>query len=176
MTGTKVVATEEYAVISLKTEYPGYEGFEKYAVFSDLGKEELERKYATELVPYAPYVLLTEAEGEAFSDFNRNENKFHTRQHDNMDAYGYEEGVFESFHSELVQDNLFEVVSGHLDKERLEAALAKLSEAQKRRIEMYYLEGYTAPEIAVIEGVRVYAVQKSIQAGLKILKRVLGEE
>ena len=52
----------------------------------------------------------------------------------------------------------------------------KLSEVQKRRIEMYYLEGYTAPEIAEIEGVRVYAVQKSIQAGLKILKRLLGEE
>ena len=72
MTGTKVVATEEYAVVSLKAESPGYEGLEKYAVISDLGKEELKKKHETELMPYSPYVLLTEAEGEAFSDFNRN--------------------------------------------------------------------------------------------------------
>lgn len=175
MTGTKVVATEEYAVISLKAEYPGYEGLEKYAVFSDLGKEELERKYAAELAPYTPYVLLTEAEGEAFSEFNRNENKFHTRQHDNMDAYGYEEGVFETFHSELVQDNLFDIVSDHLDKEKLIQALPKLKDTQRRRVEMYYFEGHTVREIAEIEGVDKRAVQDSLKYALKKLKSLLDD-
>jgi hypothetical protein len=176
MNGNRVVVTEEYSIINLRYEYPGFVGSEKYAVVTDLSKEALEKLYGTELKPYVPFVVLTKTEAAAFSDFNRNEDKFEKRQQLYSDAYGYEEGTTEVCYGELVQDNLFDIVSGNLDKERLVTALVKLSEAQKRRIEMYYLEGYTAQEIADIEGVRLYAVQKSIQAGLKILKRLLDEE
>ncbi len=174
MNGNRVVVTEEYSVINLRYEYPGFVGSEKYAVVSDLSKEVLEKLYESELKPYVPFVVLTEAEAAAFSDFNRNEDKFVKRQQLYSDVYGYEEGTTEVCYGELVQDNLFDIVSGNLDKEKLQQALSQLKDAQRSRVEMYYLEGYTVREIAELEGVDKRAVQDSIKYALKKLKKLLG--
>jgi hypothetical protein len=175
MTGTKVAATVEYSVIDLRYEYPGFVGSEKYAVISDLSAREIEKLYGDELKPYIPYVVLSVAEGDAMKEFCRNEDKHAKRQKRSVDAFGYEEGVTEMCHEELIQDNLFDVVSDHLDKEKLFAAMSKLPNVQKRRIEMHFFDGLSIGEIANKEGHAKSTVHESVSAGLKKLKALMDE-
>ena len=66
---------EECKVIDLKYEYRGYTGEERYAIVSELSKEELKQKYPKLIQKYIPFVLLSVAQGAVIDDFNRNEKK-----------------------------------------------------------------------------------------------------
>ena len=58
---------------------------------------------------------------------------------------------------------------------RLEAALDKLHTVAKRRVCLLYFEKYTQVQIAEMEHVTQGAVQKSIAAALKALRKFLAE-
>ena len=64
-------------------------------------------------------------------------------------------------------------VEKRLNYEKLHEALSRLSTTQKRRIEMCYFKGMTEREMAMVEGVNRYAVRKSLEQGLKNLKKFL---
>ena len=49
----------------------------------------------------------------------------------------------------------------------------QLPEVQKRRLQMYFFDGLTYEEIAVREGCSYQAVQKSIAAALKKIRKFL---
>ncbi len=64
-------------------------------------------------------------------------------------------------------------VEKRLDYEELHKAIKLLNEVQRKRVMMYFFEGKSQQEIADIQGVRLYTVQKSIEAAKKILKNFL---
>ncbi len=64
-------------------------------------------------------------------------------------------------------------VEKRLDYEELHKAIKLLNEVQRKRVMMYFFEGKSQQEIADIQGVRLYTVQKSIEAAKKFLKNFL---
>ena len=50
-------------VINLKYEYPGYTGVEQWAIITDLSEDELCTKYAEQVDPFSPYIILTTSFG-----------------------------------------------------------------------------------------------------------------
>lgn len=70
-------------------------------------------------------------------------------------------------------DPIADHVEAGLTREILLSALDKLQEKQKRRILAYFFDGKTQLEIADIEGVNLFAIQKSINGSLKKIKKFL---
>ena len=70
-------------------------------------------------------------------------------------------------------ENLEESVEKHLECELLHKAILKLPEAQKRRLLLYFFCDMTYEQIAKLEGCRYQAIQCSIQAALKTLRKIL---
>ena len=70
-------------------------------------------------------------------------------------------------------ESLEESVEKRLEFESLHKAILKLPEAQKRRILLYFFCDKTYGQIAKMEGCKYQAVQCSIQAALKTLKKIL---
>ena len=64
-------------------------------------------------------------------------------------------------------------VEKRLDYEELHKAIKLLNEVQRKRVMMYFFEEKSQQEIADIQGVRLYTVQKSIEAAKKFLKNFL---
>ena len=50
-------------VLSLAKEYPGYVGYEKYMILTDLTKDELNQKYSVLLNNYEPYIMVVIVHG-----------------------------------------------------------------------------------------------------------------
>lgn len=66
-------------VINLKYEYPGYTGIEQWAIITDLSEEDLCTKYAEQVAPFRPYILLSASFGVVRDDYRRNEKKANQR-------------------------------------------------------------------------------------------------
>lgn len=169
LTATTNEATQ-VKVIDLKREYPGFTGETSWAVITDLAQQELDQLFGDQLEAYRPYLIMSLAEGETLADFNRNEDKHAKRQLRSGEAFGYEEGTSETVHDEMVTDTLLDDVLMELDIQKLKECMAQLSEVQRRRVELYFLQDMTLAEVAATEGVNVNAVNKSIKAALKALK------
>ena len=157
-------------VINLKHEYPGFTGDTNWAVVSDLSEEELVKMFGGQLGCCSPYLILSLEEGEILGDFNRNEDKHAKRQARSGEAFGYEEGMSESVHEELVSDTFLDDILRDLDIKKLRGAMDLLPKVQRRRVDLYYLQSMTLAEVAAAEGVNINAVNKSIKAALKALK------
>ncbi len=71
--------------------------------------------------------------------------------------------------SESVED----IVLQKLEEEKIYAAIGNLSEAQKRRVVLYFFNRKTYQEIAVIEECSVQAVAKSISQAIEKIKKIL---
>lgn len=163
----------EFKAVNLKYEYPGMVGEAVWAIVSDMSQEELQKQYGRELSGFCPYVVLTLEQGEALQEFHRNEQKHRMRQVRSYDSFAYEEGVTELFHGELVLDDLFEKLTQKEERERIRAALEKLTPVQKRRVVQYFFGGLSEREIAALEGVNRRAVADSLAGALKKLKNYL---
>lgn len=68
-----------------------------------------------------------------------------------------------------VEDAVYE----SLQTQALREGIRRLPEIQKRRLQMYFFDGLTYEEIAVREGCSYQAVQKSIAAALKKIRKFL---
>lgn len=66
-------------VLTLAKEYPGYVGYEKYMILTDLLKEDLIRKYGTLLNNYEPYIVASMQLYSPIADYEKNEDKFEKR-------------------------------------------------------------------------------------------------
>lgn len=163
----------EYEVINLGYEYPGMTGGVKWAVVTDLDQATLMEKYGKELSPYAPFVLMTMEQGEAFREYDRNENKHDMRSIRHHDLFGYEEGLTEYFHSVFSNDEPEDAVIARAEREKIREALDKLPPVQRRRCILYFYHGLDEKEIAKAEGVTQQMVSKSLDQAMKNLKGLL---
>lgn len=68
-----------------------------------------------------------------------------------------------------------DIVAENIRNEKLHRAIEKLPKAQRRRLILYYFEGYKYVEIAKIEGCSEQAISKSIIAAEKNLKKFLSK-
>lgn len=78
-----------------------------------------------------------------------------------------------SLHSRAVEvpESLEEQVYRKLLCEKLHKAIGKLPEVQRRRLMLYYFDGYTYQQIAEMEGCKHPAIVKSVAAAEKKLKK-----
>ena len=160
---------QECTVIELKYEYPGYTGTEKYAIVTELSQAEIELFYSEQIRKYTPYLILSEEFLKIRNDYLLNEDKTVKRIKNKHDAYGYEDGEMEQYHSELA---LQDFSNSLIENIYLRELMGMLPEQQYRRIFQYYFEGRGLAEIAETEGVSHQSISKSIRAGLKLMKKI----
>lgn len=165
----------ECKVINLKYEYPGYTGDVKWAIISELTEEEILAKYPEQVSAYIPFLLLDSQFGEVRRAYRRNEKKFEYRASNCTDAFGYEEGITEIFHSELIAPDYLtqqlEDEAKQRNKETLYAALSLLTETQRKRLILYYLHNMSERDIAEKEGKSKSSIHESLTSAIKILRK-----
>ena len=163
----------EYEVVNLGFEYPGMTGGVRWAIITDLSQEALTIKYGDELAPYMPYVVISIEQGNAFREYDRNENKHDMRRVRHHDFWGYEEGATEYCNSVFSSEEPEETVIEKLEREKLIAAIDKLPQKQRRRCKMYFLMGLSEEEISAIEGISQQKVSVSINKALGRLRKII---
>ncbi|MBQ4060363.1 MAG: sigma-70 family RNA polymerase sigma factor [Lachnospiraceae bacterium] len=159
-------------VIETKYEYPQYTGIEKWIIITNLTEEELNNKYAEQIAPLRPFIVLSRSFGEVRNAYRRNEKKHQMRAIRSVDIFSYEDGEIETHHPELLarlKDLCWELI----EFDDLHKAIELLPETQKRRLKLYYFTGYTEKEIAIIEKCSSVAVHNSIDKARNNLKKFL---
>ena len=116
---------------------------------------------------------MTMEQGEAFHEYDRNENKHDMRSIRHHDLFGYEEGLTEYFHSVFSNDEPEDAVIARAEREKMREALDKLPQVQRRRCILYFYHGLDEKEIAKAEGVTQQMVSKSLDQAMKNLKGIL---
>ena len=71
------------------------------------------------------------------------------------------------------EESLEETVSRSMEYEQLHKAISKLPETQKRRLLLYFFGELNYKQIAELEGCKYQAIQSSIYAAIKTLKKFL---
>ncbi|MDD3416977.1 MAG: sigma-70 family RNA polymerase sigma factor [Clostridia bacterium] len=173
---------KECKLINLKYEYYGYAGDEKWAIVSELSKEELMEKYPELVEKYIPFVLLSVKQGEAINEYNRIEDKHRKRRVNNELGFGFDE-VTEYAHPELIQPNFIEKqMEEDFDKERESSkmrlfaeAMNSLTEKQSKYATLRFIKGMSARDIAKEEGISHQAVEKHINAAIKKFQNTFGD-
>ena len=159
-------------VIETKYEYPQYTGVEKWIIITDLTEEELNCKYAEQIAPLKPYIILSRSFGEVRNDFRRNEKKHHMRAVRSGHAFDFSEET-EEHHTEIATNDLEEDFLYREEIEELRNAIQLLTQTQRERLIKFFFEGKSSRVIAKEEGVAYSAVDKSIAAAIKNLKNIL---
>ena len=163
-------------LVDLRYEYEKYTGKEKWAIVTELSEEELKSKYPDVIRRYAPFVLLSVAQGKAITEYQNAEAKERMRKLRFGHPFDINDGVFEEHHPELVvKESILEQICLQEEKQLIREAIDKLTDIQKRRIIAYYFEDKSIREIAAAEGVNISKIEKSISLALKKLKIFLSE-
>lgn len=176
----KDLFNNKYKVINLKYEYEGYLGNEKWAIISELSEKELFEQYPDKMRRYVPFILLSVEQGEAISEYVKNEDKYRKRSFKNEDFFGYSEGLTESLHSEAVVPDFIEQQEmdeyyrkrDELKMQLFEKAIASLTEKQRKYLIMRYVEKKTAVEIAKEEGISEQVVRKHSLTAIKKFEKI----
>lgn len=158
-------------VINLKYEYPGYTGTERWAIITDLSKRELNKRYAEQVVPYKPFIVLSASFGNVRDDYRRNEKKHEMRVLRHGHAFDFSEET-EEHHSEIATSNVEDEYLREETYAELRVAIMALEDTQKKRIIKYFFDGKTYKQIAEEEGVSFQAVAKSIDNAVKKLSNL----
>jgi RNA polymerase sigma factor (sigma-70 family) len=161
----------ECQIINLKYEYPGYTGIESFGIITSLSKSELNNKYSKLLIEYTPYILLDCSFKNTRDNFRRNEKKHYARAVRGH-IFGFDD-EFEEHHPEFATEDCWEQVVANEQNQKLKDAINRLDEKQRRRLIQYFVNGKTYRDIAQIEGVDHRAVNRSVEAALKNLKKFL---
>ena len=170
MTNKTEAFKRDCRIINMKMEYPGYTDEIQWLIVSDLTETQIIETYPAEVKPYTPFIHMTREMFEPIVESDNNNRTYRRRSVLHEELYGYEDGIFERFHPQLVT-NPFE----EPDWTDLYAAIAKLPSVQQTRIQLWIFEGMTFVEIAKQEGTTKQAVQKSVSHALKKLKLFLTE-
>ena len=159
---------EDCRVVSMKKEYPGYTGEIKWIVVSDLDEAYLNVLYPEEMKEHSPYVFMSRQEFRPIVESHSNDRKHEMRMTSSYDAFSYEDGIFETFHPELVVYPF-----DGFDYEEIHVAISKLSSPHRERITKKFFCGMTIIEIAAEEGTTKQAISKSINKSLVLLRNYL---
>ena len=157
-------------LVNMKQEYPGYTGKAKWMLVSSLSEPEVMEKYAEELRPYMPFIYVTREMFTPIAESHHNDRKHEIRDAKLRDAFPYEDGLFETFHAELVCDPLSEP-----DWSLLYEAMDQLTDIQKERIRKRFFLQLNMVEIAAEEGTTKQAVEKSIKLALAAIKKFMNQ-
>lgn len=163
----------ECTILDPQKEYPGYRGKEKYFIVTNLSETELNSKYASLIEPFKTYLLLNKSFIDARADFKRNEDKHKKRAKRTEDIYGYVDGETEIFHKELVVEEQFENFITSIQIDSIYKAAEMLPQIQKERFFMYYIYGISKRKIAEMHHVSHTAVNSSLAAAIKTIRRLL---
>ncbi|MBR3044171.1 MAG: hypothetical protein IKG82_04500 [Oscillospiraceae bacterium] len=106
--------------------------------------------------------------------FKREEKKREMHDYRHRVNFGFDE-VLAAALDGIREPSAADVYERERFSSRLEAALDKLHTVAKRRVCLLYFEKYTQVQIAEMEHVTQGAVQKSIAAALKALRKFLAE-
>lgn len=159
-------------VIETKYEYPQYTGVEKWIIITDLTEEELKGKYAEQIAPLKPFIVLPRSFGEVRDDYRRNEKKHLMRAVRSIEPFDYDDDLLIAHHPELIADAFPEMLFDERCQ-KVRQALSSLKPLQKQRVIKYFFDNKTTYEIAEEEGCSHQAVCKSINGALKKLKKIL---
>lgn len=168
MTNKTEAFKRDCRVVNMKCEYPGYTGDIQWLVVSELTEEQIIATYPVEIKPYMPFIYMTREMFQPIIESDNNNRSYRRRSVLHEELYGYEDGIFERFHSELVVNPLDQE-----DLIDLKAAVAKLPVIQQRRLHMWIYEDLTIEEIAFRERTTWQAAQKSIKSALSTLRKTL---
>lgn len=157
-------------VLSLAKEYPGYVGYEKYMILTDLTKDELNQKYSVLLNNYEPYIIGSSQLYSPIADYEKNEDKFEKRNARNTISICVDEDADNTFEPLQVGDYLTELSEQQdADEKRrlIHTALGTLTDSQRRRLLMWAIDGMTEEEIAMREGSSQQAISKNLDKARK---------
>lgn len=157
-------------LVNMKREYPGYRGGAKWMLVSALSESEVIERYAEELRPYMPFIHVTREVFAPIAKSQNNNRKHELRDAKLRDAFPYEDGLFETFHAELVFDPFSEP-----DWSLLYEAMGQLTAIQRERIRKRYFLQQKIVEIAAEEGTTIQAVSKSIKCALAAMKNYMSQ-
>ena len=164
---------QECTILDTKKEYPSYTGTEKHFIITTLSETELKSKYASLIEPFKPYLVLNKSFIDVRVDFKRNEDKHKKRAERTEDIYGYVDGETEIFHKELVVEEQFENFITSIQIDSIYKAAEMLPQIQKERFFMYYIYGISKRKIAEMHHVSHTAVNSSLAAAIKTIRRLL---
>lgn len=129
------------------------------------------------ILPVSKFIELIEV----INDYTRNDMREQKRWERHHNEEGYYEEIPESDDGNMaplvIMDRQLDPVSDEVEravtKEQLLNAMNILKELPRKRLYAYFFEGKTQLEIAAEEGVKLFAVQKSINSAIKKLKKFL---
>ena len=165
-------------VLSLAKEYPGYVGYEKYMILTDLTKDELNQKYSVLLKNYEPYIIGSSQLYSPIADYEKNEDKFEKRNARNTISICVDEDADNTFESLQVGDYLTELSEQQdADEKRrlIHTALGTLTDSQRRRLLMWAINGMTEEEIAMREGSSQQAISKNLDKARKKIELIISK-
>ena len=145
-----------------------YVGNEKYILFTDLSEEELDEKYAVEIIAFRPFFIMSKKAARIFNEYQKNEKKFRARSF-------LETSLFDRNDNELIipvesaEISYFKKVS----MDELMLIIKKLPEIQQRRFVSHYVEKMTYDEIAEIEKVDRKAIMHSVALAMKKIRKII---
>ena len=160
-------------VVSTKREYPSYTGIEKWIIITDLTEEELNERYAEQIAPLRPFIVLSRSFGEVRDHYIRNENKHRMRAYRTIEPFDYDDDLVAAHHAEIVKDSLEDELMRQFEYERLQQAIASLNPIQKRRLQMFFFENMSYAKIAEKEGIAKSAAHKSVASAIENVKSFL---
>lgn len=173
----------QYQAVNLVTEYGAKLHGCKYAIASKHPQWKMEKRFEESLDQFRPYIFLTGKEYAAILESQQNDDKFHKRDVNNHDGFGFTDELTEIMHDceKVNADPEPDVLSAIIEAEEkartekyeseLSAAMDKLTSIQRRRVEMYFYDNKTLREIAEIENVDIRAVWESIEGALNRMKK-----
>ena len=174
----------QYQAVNLVTEYGTKLHGCKYAIASKHPQWKMEKRFEESLEQFRPYIFLTRKEYAAILESQQNDDKYHKRDVNNHDGFGFTDELTEIMHDceKVNADPEPDVLTAIIETEEkammekyeseLPAAMDQLTSIQKRRVEMYFYDNKTLREIAEIENVDTRAVWESIEGALKRMKKI----
>ena len=162
---------KEIKIIDLNKEYHGLTANVRWAVVSNMNCQELAKEFGEELKAYSPFLILSEEQGEEIERYNRNQEKFAWRKRNKEDYFGYEDEKTESLHKVGINGKLIGSIELKEKYTALYSALDDLTDTQRERIVLNYINGISERKIATLQGVCQKSVHESIASGLKKLKK-----
>ena len=117
-----------------------------------------------------PFIYVTREMFAPIAESHHNDRKHEIRDAKLRDAFPYEDGLFETFHAELVCDPFSEP-----DWSLLYEAMDQLTDIQKERIRKRFFLQLNMVEIAAEEGTTKQAVEKSIKLALAAIKKFMNQ-
>ena len=167
--------SRECVKYDMEHEYPNHVGDVETVIATSLTQEEFEVKYAALIPSFGRYVLMTPEMNKPIKDFDKNNYKFDKRQMRYGILFSVDEEDFDEHHMELFYEDVADQSLTWCINRELYRAIASLPELQKRRFLMRHLFNMTLEQIAKDEGVRINAVEKSVKAAKRRLRRDLSD-